>query len=76
MLFYVNTMKLKLKKTYSQNASKNIFKKLSVEKGFKKAKGFLKMDVLYKTVKNQGKLRTQLEQLSLAYLLVYRILIL
>ena len=41
-----------------------------------KGKGFLKMDVLYKAVKKQGKLWIQLEQSSLEHLLVHRTLIL
>ena len=51
VLFYVKSMKAKLMETCSQISSKHTFKKLSVDAGFQKAKGFFKMDALYKTVK-------------------------
>ena len=41
--------------------TKHTFKKLSVDARFQKAKGFFKMDVLYKTVKKQDKLWIQLD---------------
>ena len=66
----------KLMEICSQISSKHTFKKLSVDGGFQKAKGFFKMDVLCKTVKKQNKLWIQLEQSNLAYLLVHRISIL
>ena len=55
---------------------KHTFKKLSVDARFQKAKGFFKMDVLYKTVKKQDKIWIQLDQSNLAPLLVLQILIL
>ena len=42
--------------TCSQISSKHTFKKISVDAGFLKGKGFFKMDVLYETVKEQEKL--------------------
>ena len=76
VLFYVKSMKAKLMETCSQISSKHTFKKLSVDAGFQKAKGFFKMNVLYKTVKRQDKLWIQLEQSNLEYLVVQKILIL
>ena len=69
-------LKVKLMETYSQISSKHTFKKISVDAGFQNGKGFFKMDVLYEIVKEQEKLWIQLEQSSLAYLLVHRTLIL
>ena len=62
LLFYVNSMKVKSMETCSQISLKHTFKKLSVDAGFQKAKGFFKMNVLYKSVKRQDKLWIQLEQ--------------
>ena len=67
VLFYANSMKTKLMETCSQILSKHNFKKLSVDAGLQKAKGFLKMDILYKTVKRQDKLWIQLKRSNLAY---------
>ena len=50
---YVNSMKTKLMETCYQISSKHTFKKLSVDARFQKAKGFFKIDVLYKTVKSK-----------------------
>ena len=67
VLFYANSMKTKLMETCSQILPKHNFKKLSVDAGFQKAKGFLKMDILYKTVKRQDKFWIQLKRSNLAY---------
>ena len=55
LVFYVNSMKVKIMETCSQILSNHTFKKLLVDAGFQEVKGFFKMDILYKTVKKQGK---------------------
>ena len=55
-LFYMNSIETKLMETCYQVSTKHTFKNFSVDAGFQKAKGFFKMDVLYKTVKRQDKL--------------------